>query len=250
LPERRCPDSPFWVDPESVAPDHLTLGPEESHHLIHVHRALAGTPFQAIDGEGGFFECVVQSVEPRAVRGRIVERRAEVGELARPIRILVGMPDWGALEQVVAHGVPLGVSAFDFALCERSGRGAPGAERAERLTRIARAALKQSRRSRMPTLGFAGSLREALAALGEPGGGPGEPGVRFLADPDGGSAASSLARIPQSAIALAVGPPGGFTLEERHLLLDSQFTRISLGPSRLTTETAALALISIARNRL
>ena len=243
MPEKRLPDSPFWVDPESVAPDHLTLSPEESHHLLHVHRALAGTPFQAIDGEGGFFECVVQSVEPRAVRGRIVERRADVGELARAIRTLVGMPDWGAVEEIVAHGVPLGVSGFVFTLCERSGRGTPGAERVERLNRIARAALKQSRRSRMPTLGFTRTLREALAALGEPG-------ERFMADPDGSPAASPLARTPQSAIALAVGPPGGFTTEERDLMRAGQFMPISLGPSRLTTETAALALISIARNQL
>jgi 16S rRNA (uracil1498-N3)-methyltransferase len=231
------------VDPESVAPDHLTLSPEESHHLLHVHRARAGTPFQAIDGDGGFFECVVQSVEPRAVRGRIVERRAEVGELTRAIRILAGMPDWGAIEQIVAHGVPLGVSAFDFTLCERSGRGVPGTERVERLTRIARAALKQSRRSRMPTVGFARSLRAALGSLEEAGG-------RFLADPEGTPAAPTLAKVSQPSITLAVGPPGGFTTEERQLMLGSQFTPISLGPSRLTTETAALALISLARIQL
>ena len=243
MPERRLPDSPFWVDPESVAPDHLTLSREESHHLLHVHRASAGTPFQAIDGEGNFFECVVQSVEPRAVRGRIVERRAEVGELARAIRILVGIPDWGAIEQIVAHGVPLGASGFHFALCERSGRGTPGAERVERLTRIARAALKQSRRSRMPTLGFAGSLRQALGVLGESG-------ARFLADPDGSPAASTLAGSAQTDIVLAVGPPGGFTVEERRFLHENQFSPISLGPSRLTTETAALVLISLARSQL
>jgi 16S rRNA (uracil1498-N3)-methyltransferase len=160
------------------------------------------------------------------------------------------MPDWGAIEQIVAHGVPLGVSGFDFVLCERSGRGAPGAERVERLTRIARAALKQSRRSRMPTLAFAGSLRKALAALGEPGAALGGPVSRFLADPGGSPAAPPLGKTPQSAIALAVGPPGGFTVEERHLLLDNQFAPISLGPSRLTTETAALALIGIARSQL
>ncbi|HMI30739.1 MAG TPA: RsmE family RNA methyltransferase [Candidatus Limnocylindrales bacterium] len=231
------------MDPESVAPDHLTLSPEESHHLLHVHRARAGTPFQAIDGEGGFYECVVQSVEPRAVRARIVERRAEVGELTRGIRILAGMPDWGAIEQIVALGVPLGVSGFDFTLCERSGRGAPGEERVERLTRIARAALKQSRRSRMPALGFPGSLRAALGSLEEADG-------RFLADPDASPAAPSLAKATQPSITLAVGPPGGFTLEERRLLLENQFTPISLGPSRLTTETAALALISLARIQL
>jgi 16S rRNA (uracil1498-N3)-methyltransferase len=240
--ERRLPDTPFWVDPESVGPDLLTLSPEESHHLLHVHRARTGTPFQAIDGEGHFFECVVESVGRRAAVGRIVARRANVGELSRPIEILVGMPDWGAMEQIVAHGVPLGVCAFDFFPCERSGRLGLGPQRLARLGRIARAALKQCRRSRLPAIRASGSIEEAAGAL--------QISERFFADPEGNRAARAGAESPEDAVSLAVGPPGGFTERERGLLLDQRFSPISLGPSRLTTETAALALISLARNSL
>jgi hypothetical protein len=113
LEKLRLPDTPFWVEPESVGPRQLKLSLEESHHLLHVHRAKPGTPFQATDGAGGFFECVLESVERRAAVGRIVERREEEGELGLRIEILVGMPDRRALEQIVT-GVPLGVSALDF----------------------------------------------------------------------------------------------------------------------------------------
>lgn len=242
MTERRLPDTPFWVDPESVMKDHLTLSPEESHHLLHVHRARTGTPFQAIDGEGNLFECVVDSVARRAAVGRIVGRRVNVGELSRPIEVLVGMPDWAAIEQVVAHGVPLGVCTFDFFPCERSGRLGLGPQRLARLGRIARAALKQCRRSRLPALRASGSIEDAAGAL--------QISERFFADPEGNRSALNVLKSPEDAVSLAVGPPGGFTEKERGLLLDQHFSSISLGPSRLTTETAALALISLARNSL
>ncbi len=242
MEKHRLPDTPFWVDPESVAPDHLTLGPEESHHLLHVHRAHEGTPFQAIDGEGNFYLCALQSVERRAAVGRILDRARDVGELKRPIEILVGMPDWGAIEQVVAHGVPLGVSAFDFVRCERSGPERLGSKRLGRLGRIARASLKQSRRSRLPVIRSSGSLTEAVG-LAFTGG-------RFVAHPDAPAGGGFGAGSPEASLTLAVGPPGGFSAEEHGLLLTEGFAPISLGPSRLTTETAAMALLSLARNLL
>ena len=238
----RLPDSTFWVEPEAVGPRHIRLGEEESHHLIRVHRAITGTPFQATDGRGGFFECVLESIEPRGAVGRIVERREGWGELSRAIELLVGRPDWAAAEKVVEHGVPLGAGAFDFVVCERRGQEGPGAARLARLDRVARAGLKQSRRSRLPRILSSPSIQEAVRALG--------PGQRFVADPDGSPFASSLAENPQLPVQLAIGPPGDFTAEEREFLRGEDFAPISLGPSRLTTETAAIALLSLIRNSL
>jgi 16S rRNA (uracil1498-N3)-methyltransferase len=225
-----------------VGPGHLRLSVEESHHLVHVHRAKEGTPFQATDGQGGFFECVLESVERRAVVGRIVERREEWGELRRPVSLLVGLPDWAAVEEVIEHGVPLGAGAFDFVACERSGHQGPGAARLGRLDRVARAGLKQSRRSRLPRIQSSPSLRAAVHAL--------PPGQRFLADPEGDPFIPGPDESSQLPVQIAIGPPGDFTTEESQLLTAAGFVPISLGPSRLTTETASIALLSLVRNSL
>jgi 16S rRNA (uracil1498-N3)-methyltransferase len=243
LEKPRLPDTPFWVEPESVGPQHLKLSLEESHHLVRVHRAKPGTPFQATDGAGGFFECVLESVERRVAVGRIVERREDEGELPRRIEILVGMPDRRAVEQVVTHAVPLGVSSLDFVACERSERGSLGPQQLARLLRVARAALKQSRRSRLPTIGSSRSVASAAKALRVGG-------ERFFADPDGRPFGPDFRKNPQAMTQLAVGPPGGFTESERQVLLGEEFVPIYLGPSRLTTETAVLALLGLARNPL
>lgn len=222
--------------------DRLRLSSEESHHLLHVFRAKEGTPFEATDGRGGFFACVLESVERRAAVGRIVERREGQGEMTRPMELVVGLPEWRAVEQIVEHAVPLGATSIDFVVCERTGRDVLGPQRIERLMRVARAALKQSRRSRLPELTSSGKLTKAIVDL--------RPGDRYMADPEANPLTPGPAKQSQAPIQLAVGPPGGFSEEERRFLLDQQFVPISMGPSRLTTETACLALLSLVRNPL
>ena len=241
--EPRRPDTTFWVESRAVEGDHLTLSREEGHHLTRVHRAPPGTRFQAIDGEGNLYDCVLDSVAGSGVRARIVGRSKEVGELRSPIHLLVGLPDWSGVEAVVAHTVPLGVRSLDFAACDRSGRGPIGETRLGRLKRLARAGIKQSRRTRLPEIRSSASLGAALAWL--PAG-----GARYFADPTGDPWRDPVAREAQPTVSLAVGPPGGYSAEERAALLGASFAGISLGNSRLTTETASIAILTLARNSL
>jgi len=143
---------------------HVRLSAEESHHLLRVHRAQEGTPFQATDGRGAFLDCVLDRIEDGRVVGRIMERRDGWGELGRAIDLLVGLPDWPAVEQVVEHAVPLGVTALHLVVSERSAPEEPSASRLDRLGRIARAGLKQSRRSRLQRIQSWPSLAAALTA--------------------------------------------------------------------------------------
>src|SRR4051794_11248554 len=194
---------------------HVRLSAQESHHLLRVHRAKEGTPFQATDGGGAFLECVLERIEDGRVVGRIVERREGWGELSGAIDLLVGLPDWPAVEQVVEHAVPLGVSALHLVVTERSGPEGPSPLRLERLGRIARAGLKQSRRSRLPRIEAWPSLAAALQALPE--------AQRFVADPDGEPFSWRVPENPQADVQLAVGPPGGFSERELETLRLQRF---------------------------
>jgi 16S rRNA (uracil1498-N3)-methyltransferase len=51
-------------------------------------------------------------------------------------------------------------------------------------------------------------------------------------------------------VAIAVGPEGGWTKEERGNALHYGFTPVTLGPRILRAETAALAALSILQSRL
>lgn len=240
--EPRRPDTIFWVEPRAIQGDILTLDVEESHHLLRVHRAAVGVRFTAVDGVGGTYECVLDSAERSAAVGRIERREFGVGEPPAPITLLVGLPDTGPTETVVEHAVPLGATTIDFVASVRSGRPPLGSARLARLSRLARSALKQSRRSVLPTIQSSEGLGAALERLGE--------GRRFLADPRGERPLESRPEAAQLPVILAVGPPGGFDDGERALLLEAKFLPMSLVDNRLSTETAAIAILSLARNIL
>jgi 16S rRNA (uracil1498-N3)-methyltransferase len=240
MPDTRRPDTTFWVDPRLVRSDRLTLNSEESHHLVRVHRASEGTPFTAVDGTGVAYDCEVESIDGDGVTARITARQPGRGELPFAVHVLVGLPDMAPAETVMDHVVPLGASRIDFVACARSGRSALGPNKIERLLRIARAGLKQSRRCRSTAIVSSSSLADAVGAL--------PPGLRIVADPWGGPI--DAFQGPYPAISLAVGPPGGFDPEEYALLAKAGFQPISLGPIRLPTVTATIALLAVARNRL
>ncbi len=239
--EPRRPDTPFWVEPSAVRGSRLLLDEQESHHLLKVHRSGPGAPFEAVDGEGTLYRCVIDAVDRHQVIGRIEGRERDAGELRASIHLLVGMPDVAAAESVVARAVPLGATAIAFV---RSSRAEPWREseaRSGRLARLARAALKQCRRTRMPRIVFAPSLQIALEEM--------PAGPRFLADSGGTTWSESLRSGVSEGETLAVGPPGGFDPEEVDLLRAEDFTCISLGPNRLTTEDAVGALLALARQK-
>ncbi len=258
----RTPDTPFWVEPDDVELDghRLTLRADESHHLLHVFRAAPGTPFDAIDGRGFLYHCVLEEGAERAAVGRIESREENSGELPVSLVLLVGLPDLAQAETIVEHAVPLGATIIDFTVVARSGREPLPPGRLDRMLRIARSALKQSRRTRLPVLRSSDGLERALEGheTRERGGRLGEglagPVVaRVMADPMGDSVISlpsDLAQNPEPTVIMAVGPPGGFLESEWALLRSRQFASISLGPSRLTTSTATLAILASVRNLL
>jgi 16S rRNA (uracil1498-N3)-methyltransferase len=241
-PTGRRPDTVFWVEPDAVSADRLVLGPDETRHLLHVHRASLGAPFTAVDGEGGVYDCVLDAEAGDRAVGRIRERHRDRGELPAPIRLIAGLGDPASAEAVVDLAVPLGVVEIDLPACARTGRPPLEPKRIERLLRLAKAAVKQSQRSRLPSIRSSPSLAASLGSLG--------PGARLLADAAGGRLSADSTVGPKTAVTIAVGPPGGFDGDESRLLIDLGFSPISLGPSRLRTEQAAAALLSIARNTL
>jgi 16S rRNA (uracil1498-N3)-methyltransferase len=240
--EPRRPDTAFWVERSSVLGDRLTLDPSESRHLLQVFRATPGTPFEAVDGEGEAYDCVLESVSNGLATARVIGRERDRGELPASVRLVVGLPELGAAETIVQHAVPLGATAIDFPPCARSGRGPLGEERLERLRRLAKAATKQSRRTRLCPIGSPESLEAAVSSLGS--------GAKYVADPIVRAARNDGISPMQPHVALVIGPPGGFLDRELELLRGLGFQAISLGPSRLRTETAAIGLLAVVRNYL
>jgi 16S rRNA (uracil1498-N3)-methyltransferase len=114
-----------------------------------------------------------------------------------------------------------------------------GAElRHERLQAVMLDAARQCGRGDLPELSPLLNLEGALQA---------SDGLGVLLDPNAEQSLVELLRAvaPEHAIALAVGPEGGFSEKETQRLLAAGFQPVRLAPFVLRTELAAVAALSV-----
>lgn len=219
----------------------LTLRPDQSHHLAEVLRLSEGRRVRVFTGSGEEFEGVVCAADPEASRID-VERRVRDEDAAETAVTLGFAPPRGArADWLVEKATELGARRLVPLLCERLERfpAEKARKRSERWERKAEAAAKQSGRTVIPAI-------EEPVALGEFAGVCEAP-VRLACH--GGSGVDGLwntlhemDELP-SAVALAIGPGGGFTDRELALLGRAGWDFVSLGPTTLRTETAAIVAL-------
>ena len=197
----------------------LLLAPADDHHL-RVLRIRDGEPVVASNGEGSWRLCrrTENGVEPDGV--------VEYFERPTPaISIAFALTKGDKPELVVQKLTELGVDQIVPFIAERSvvkWDGARAQRNLERWRRIGREAAMQSRRVTMPFIDDVLDAREL--------------GARGFARADRGGAPLRLDHA-----AVAIGPEGGFTDDERALLPSA----VTLAGTVLRAETAAIAAAAV-----
>jgi len=227
--------------------DVVTLDAEESHHLLKVLRGGTQAGLQLVDGRGHRLAARSAGQQGRLAQVEITAVTADEAEAAAPLlRLVCGVVKGRRWEYALEKAVECGVHAVVPLLTEH-GVVDPGRGRRERWQTILRSALKQSGRCLLPDLAVPLDLDRFLEL-------PGEGPVVFGAVPAERDvpavAAMSCARPggpPPAWLTVAVGPEGGWTLQERRALLDSGAVPLDLGPHVLRTETAVVAALTLAQ---
>ena len=208
----------------------LRLGPAQSHRLRGVLRLREGDGLAVFDGSGGEWAATVAAVTPAGVTLRIGEALEPLPEPPLAVTLCCAFPRGQRGDWIVEKATELGVAAITPLASERAVLQ-PGEGRIERWRRIAIEAAEQCGRASLPAFGE------------EP-----PPGaLRLLADPGARqSVAEAIADIspPPSAVAVYVGPEGGWTAGERERLIAEGARPVSLGPRRLRVETAAIVTLA------
>ncbi len=233
----------FFVSPQTLADDEITLGTEVLHHLS-VLRLRPGAEILLLDGEGGHCRCRLESLARGSGTARVLERWRQL-ETAFPLRLLQALPKGEKLDLVLQKGTELGTAVFSPVL---TGRSVPRHERErgerqlERWRRIVAEAARQSGRPCLPGIEPLRSLEEALASTAEE--------LRLLPWEEAAlPLAEALPEAAPASAAVLVGPEGGFSREEAEKALAAGFVPVRLGPRILRTETAGLAVAAILQFR-
>jgi 16S rRNA (uracil1498-N3)-methyltransferase len=146
-------------------------------------------------------------------------------------------------EWMIEKATELGVAEIVPFEAARSERGLDRAaeKRVERWRRIALEASQQSRRSHLPEVRAPVAFEDVIKQAA---------GWRYVLDEEPGGVALASAvpdaeRRAEDSVALMIGPEGGWTDAERAAFVAAGWTRVSLGPLILRSETAALAGLAV-----
>jgi len=236
----------FFVAPEVVAADWVTLPAEVAHQVRDVLRLRVGERIVLLDNSGREFETELCAVGRDGVQGAVVARRVGTSEPGTELVLYQGLLKATKFEWILQKGTEMGVRAFVPTHCQRSiaGLTEQGSMKVRRWERILQEAAEQCGRTVAPVLFPTTTLETALAA---------QPAGTLILFPWEEETATTLratlaARhgpIPPNRIALFIGPEGGFTADEARLAAQQRAHVVTLGPRLLRAETAALATIAM-----
>lgn len=215
------------------------LGGDTAHHLGRVLRAEPGQLYELSDGNHVWL-ARIEEVKRDLVEFSLVENLA-ASEQALQTTLLLSVVKFDAFELALEKATELGVCAIIPVAATRSEKAllAAAPKRAERWKKILLEASQQSRRLRVPELG---ALTKPEAAFSANSFGlkvlfserPEAPPLRSIAE----------GREGAPAVALAIGPEGGWTDLEFECARRHGFCEASLGRLILRTETAVIAALA------
>ncbi len=213
--------------------ERLRLPEEEARHAVQVLRLRPGDALLATDGQGRFFEAVVEKADKKGLEARIQLVREGEGRRDFNVHLAVApTKNINRYEWFLEKATEIGVDRITPLHCARSERTRL---RSDRLERVLLAAAKQSLKAYLPVLDPPAPFAEWLTRAER------LPAQRFIAyiDPD---VTETLKHnySPGADVCILIGPEGDFSPEEVALARATGFRPVSLGPSRLRTETAAL----------
>lgn len=207
----------------------IKLDEDNSRHMIQVLRMREGEPVYLTGGQGNRLHAVIRRENRKACEVEVRSIEASDPPARRLIMGISLLKNSTRFEWFIEKATELGVAAILPMLCERTEKEK---FRFERLRGICVSAMLQSRQTWLPELDQPRPFDEALLTVSD---------HRLIA-----TCAEAPARTPVCTLAregttlLLIGPEGDFSAKEIQAALARDFRPVSLGPSRLRTETAGI----------
>jgi 16S rRNA (uracil1498-N3)-methyltransferase len=226
---------------EEIGPEGCYLGPEESVHLAKVLRHRPGDEINVIDGRGTLYTCRLADISPKGSTAVVIS--SEKGWGSHPYTLTMAVcptKNIDRFEWFAGKAVEIGVDRIVPLVAEHSERRVLNEDR---LRRILVSACKQSYKAMIPELAKPMSIKEFLSS--EMVGGDSLKAIAycFEGEEKRRSFAELLRGYRGSSYVVMIGPEGDFTMDEASEAIAAGFVPVTLGNSRLRTETAALTAV-------
>lgn len=211
--------------------DTYQLSEEESKHCVRVLRLTEGETLHLVDGKGLFCEAVIISANPKACILQVKDKKVDYGK--RDYQLIIGVSPTKNIDRYewfLEKATEIGIDGIIPLISRHSERKEikPG-----RLEKVMISAIKQSVKAYLPVLNTIQTFKETIKRPFT--------GQRFIAHcNEGEKILFRDAVVKGKDVLILIGPEGDFSTEEVELAINEGYIPVSLGTSRLRTETAAL----------
>jgi len=219
-----------------IAAKHYVLEESESKHCIKVLRHGKGDKLTLVDGKGGLFTAIITDPNPKKCAVEVVESSLEFEKRNFSLHIAIApTKNTERLEWFLEKAVEIGVNEITPLLCDHSERKQINAERLEK---VMVSAMKQSLKAYLPKLNNLTNFERLIKDASEQ--------KKLIAHCEKGEKKHLFHTIqPNDSVLILIGPEGDFSISEIEFAKQFGFQEISLGESRLRTETAGVVACGI-----
>lgn len=217
----------------------LQLSEDESKHCVRVLRLAEGDEIEVVDGQGNLYRCRIAMAHPKRCAVSIVERKECPPHWGHQIVLCVApTKNLDRMEDMADRVTEMGVDRIVPLLCRNSERKVL---KTARIRKILVSAMKQSLKAQLPQLDELTPFKKLVQMPFE--------GNRYIAYCDMALPREQRHMLseeyhPGADTMIIVGPEGDFSPEEVKMAIDAGFMPVSLGESRLRTETAAMFAVA------
>ena len=225
-----------YIDQVLVVGTEASLPKETAHYLRQVLRLRDGDSVVLFNGLGGEYRGILRlnKNQMTVIVDEYIERSVES---VLNIHLGQGISRGEKMDFVVQKAVELGVREITPLMTERCGvklQEDRAQKRLDHWQKIIISACEQSGRNELPRINAPMESTQWIAQRGEP--------CRLICHP--GLPIHKDTTASHTAVALLIGPEGGFSEEEVQRAMRQKFESLPLGPRILRTETAAVAALT------
>ncbi len=210
----------------------IAFDKEESRHIVKVLRKNTGDSLNITNGLGSFFTSEIAIANHNKC---VVKLTGMTTQQPLPYKLHMAVAPTklnDRFEWFLEKATEIGITEITPLFCDHSERTKIKPERYEK---ILVSAMKQSLKAYLPKLNPAISFQDFVDVTAS------DTSKKYIAHCAEGKKMSLKEVInPKDPVLILIGPEGDFSEKEIHLARENNFTPVSLGESRLRTETAAI----------
>lgn len=225
----------FYNSDLTTTSSSITFDKIESRHIVRVLRKKLDDILHITNGKGFLFDAKITIASDKKCIAEIIAHQEKQKPWDYYLHIAIApTKNNDRIEWFLEKATEIGIDEITPIICNNSERRVVKLERFEK---IIQSAMKQSLKFTLPKLNPSVKFHEFINQEFE-----GKVCIAHCEDDDKTLLKNSI--NPSEKITILIGPEGDFSLDEIKKALEKKFTPISLGESRLRTETAALVAVN------